>query len=186
MCLFNEAAAKRYFKHNFKTLDYNFNINYYNQRIIDNINATTDKDDYLILFGNITDGSLSETNEYLSQLKAAWDVVDLKDQPLFKIEDLWKDMGARKALTLDGFIGGEIANRQTNVIISTNSSNVKFWLGTDHYIAIAESVGVENEILKKNELYCDKVYNVSLAVHNYKPVEVVKIPEEINNCINKI
>jgi hypothetical protein len=29
---------------------------------------------------------------------------------LFKIEDLWKDMGARKALTLDGFIGGDIAN----------------------------------------------------------------------------
>jgi hypothetical protein len=79
MCLFNEAAAERYFKRNFKTLDYNFNINYYNQRIIDNINAATDKDDYLILFGNITEGSLSETNEYLSQLKAVWDVVDLKD-----------------------------------------------------------------------------------------------------------
>jgi hypothetical protein len=79
MCLFNGAAAERYFKRNFKTLDYNFNINYYNQRIIDNINAATDKDDYLILFGNITDGSLSETNEYLSQLKAVWDVVDLKD-----------------------------------------------------------------------------------------------------------
>ena len=79
MCLFNEAAAERYFKRNFKTLDYNFNINYYNQRIIDNINAATDKDDYLILFGNITDGSLSETKEYLSQLKAVWDVVDLKD-----------------------------------------------------------------------------------------------------------
>jgi hypothetical protein len=29
-----------------------------------------------------------------------------------------------------------------NVIISTNASNVKFWLGEPHYIAMAESAAI--------------------------------------------
>ena len=78
---------------------YKVNVEEYNQEIINNINKVTDREDYLMLFGNITEGSLSDTKKYLSQLKSIWEVVDLKDQPLFKIEELWTDMGAKKALT---------------------------------------------------------------------------------------
>lgn len=133
-----------------------------------------------MLFGNITEGTINETKQFLSQLKATWDVVDLKDQPLIKLEEFWKSMGARKAITLDGFIGGTIDKEQTNVIISTCQSNVPFWLGGEHYIALAESSGIKNEVLKEGELYRDKVLNISLANWDYYPVNIYDIPNLIN------
>lgn len=182
MRLFDDKAAEQF--SNYMNKGYKVNVEEYNQEIINNINKVTDSEDYLMLFGNITEGSLSDTKKYLSQLKSIWEVVDLKDQPLFKIEELWTDMGAKKALTLDGFIGGDIQNEQVNVIISTSSSNVKFWLGTNHYIAMPESTGIENELLKENERYKDKIYNISLSAHNYKPVLINQIPQQINEYLN--
>lgn len=136
-----------------------------------------------MLFGNITEGTINETKQFLSQLKATWDIVDLKDQPLIKLEEFWKSMGARKAITLDGFIGGTIDKEQTNVIISTCQSNIPFWLGGEHYIALAESSGIKNELLKENELYKDKIYNISLSAHDYKPVLINQIPWQINEYL---
>lgn len=133
-----------------------------------------------MLFGNITEGTINDTKQFLSQLKATWDVVDLKDQPLIKLEEFWKSMGARKAITLDGFIGGMIDKEQTNVIISTCQSNVPFWLGGEHYIALAESSGIKNQILKEGELYRDKVLNISLANWDYYPINIYDIPDLIN------
>lgn len=149
--------------------------------VIDRINTKAKPDDYLILFGNITEGLITETKFYLSQLKAKWDVVDLKDQPLIKLEEFWKSMGARKALSLDGFIGGTIRGQKENVIISTNISNVKFWLGESHYIAIAESAAIPNGLLKEGEIYRDKVLNISLANWDFFPINIYDVPQLIDD-----
>lgn len=151
--------------------------------VVDRINTKAKSDDYLILFGNITEGTISATKEFLSQLEAKWDVVDLKDQPLIKLEEFWKSMGARKALSLDGFISGRIKDQQENVIISTTASNVQFWLGEDHYIAMAESAAISHNLLKEGEIYRDKILNLSIANWDYYPINVYDVPRLIDDEI---
>lgn len=107
-------------------------------------------------------------------------MVDLKDQPLIKLEEFWKSMGARKAISLDGFIGGTINKEQTNVIISTCESDLPFWLGTDHYIALAESTAARQGLLKEGEIYRDKIFNVSLSNWDYYPINIYSVPELID------
>jgi len=64
-------------------------------------------------------------------------------------------MGAAKTCSIDGFVVGTIGGQKANVIISTNSTNTKLWLGEKNYIAMAESAAVKYNLLKEGEIYKD-------------------------------
>lgn len=151
--------------------------------VIDKINLTVEEDDYLIIFGETSIGDFESTKSLMSQIKARWEIVDLEDQPLYKIEEFWKDMGAQKARSLDGFVIGTINGEKANVIIATNSSNISLWLGEKNYIAMAESAAIENQLLKEDEIYRDQILNLSLSIWDFCPIDYTEVPKLIDNEI---
>lgn len=173
MKLFDDAAAQHYGK----------TIQEYNQMVIDKINQIVQEDDYLIIFGQISAGNFEDTKSLMSQIKAKWEIVDLNDQPLYKIEDFWKDMGAQKAHSLDGFVAGTINGEKANVIIATNSSNIQLWLGERNYVAMAESAAIENQLLKEGEIYRDQILNLSLSTWDFCPIDYTEVPRLIDDEI---
>lgn len=158
-------------------------IQEYNQMVIDRINLIVEEDDYLIVFGETSVGDFESTKSLMSQIKAKWEIVDLEDQPLYKIEDFWKDMGAQRARSLDGFVVGTINGEKANVIIATNSSNIQLWLGERNYIAMAESAAIENQLLKEGEIYRDQILNLSLSTWDFYPVDYTEVPRLIDDEI---
>lgn len=155
----------------------------YNQMVIDRINEVVGEDDYLIVFGDITFGSLEDSKEFLSQIKAKWEVVDLNDQRWYRLDDFWKEMGAAKTCSIDGFVVGTIGGQKANVIISTNSTNTELWLGEKNYIAMAESAAIKYNLLKEGEIYKDQILNLSLSAWDFYPIDYEDVPRLIDDEI---
>ncbi len=160
----------------------NLSIPEYNQMVIDKINSIASENDYLMVYGEITHGTLEETKYYTSQIKAKWKVADLDNQPLYRLQEHWQSIGAEKAYTLDGFIAGSIENDFFSVVIlNTNSENTEVFLG--NYIALPETIAVRKQLLKPGEIYRDKILNISLSVWDFLPINYKDVPSLINNEI---
>lgn len=161
----NGAAAKKI----------NLTIEQYNQKLIQNWNAIVNKDDYVVLLGNIGEVNYSEMKSILLQLNGTPMILDYDIEvhsPAFSKQQ-WIEMGVQP-YKFSASVSGKIKGvNQKAVILSWNDEICR----NQNYCAAAGSTIQTQEIIDGNTL------NLSIEHWDYSPVPYNSVPKLINNAL---
>lgn len=163
--LFDKAGAKKF----------HMTMEQFNQFLINKINKVADKDDYIVLIGIVTCGSIIGTLYYLNQIKAKKQVLDKKSGIWFKdcLGDSWKDNFDYIFDYINDVTEGTINGKGETIVIPNSIEQFDLMRQLD-YVYIA----APNSFLNREELYKNKILNISIEEWNYEPIELgTRLPQ---------
>lgn len=166
MRLFDREAAKKS----------GMSVERYNKKVIEKINETIpNENDYVLLSGIISNGSVIGTLHLLSQIKAKKIILKRDALQQFSKEEWQKE--CTLVCRLDGSQNVIINGRESILVLLASNEYLNTYLNLpDVYIAGAASdLGME-------ELYKKPMLNISLSEWNYEPVEIgERLPQIIDD-----
>lgn len=166
MRLFDRDMAKKF----------GMSIERYNKKVIEKINETvTDEDDYILLNGVISMGSVIGTLHLLSQIKAK--TIVLKRDAIQQFgKDEWLK-SCNLVCSTDGSQRVDINGEECILIILAGKEYLEKYLQLPNvYVAGAAS------ILDIDEIYKKPLLNISLSEWNFEPIEIgERLPQIIDD-----
>lgn len=162
LCFFSTAAAKKAKKKTVKE---------YNEFIIEQINKTATKDDYVILNGELSKGSTIVTLELFSKIKAK--KIILRSSGTIPFADLneWKK-ACYFVLSIDGTSLTKILDKESKIIITSDPKRLEAYIkDPTNFVAAPQSI-----LKEQTEIYDTnmRILNSSLSNFNYTPIEIGK------------
>ena len=165
--LFDKAAARKIHK----------TVEDYNDFIINNINKVVDKNDFVVLLGEISVGSTISTLNYLSKINSKIQILDEHFGKIFK--ETTKD-----EIPIDmSFVGlGHISLGEDFSIYIPNSKvdyDLKKELLSDF---VNLRIAAPNSYINSDKLYNNRILNISLEEWGYEPIELgERLPQIIDD-----
>lgn len=146
----------------------NMTVNEYNDMIINNINKEINDEDSIIFMGIITANIIKEDNKQLfNRIKGKKYIIDFHTQEILFKKEEWSEIGFTHIWDSPGAIETTIKNKETLIIIETDEEDfLRDRLKTDYYIAVPQSIS------NMEELYKNKILNVSINKWGYEPLEI--------------
>ena len=147
----------------------------YNLGIIKQWNSIVKPEDTVLLLGNISNGSMVATKEVFSQLNGIKKIISYEAGNPFTKEE-WKSIGISSICNICGYINGSIENEDKIVIIATTKKNLLIFF-KDYYCAAPGSILTQEEVFK------DRILNISISNWGYMPIKYKDLPQIIDNQI---
>lgn len=154
MKLFDEQTAAKF----------GMSVDIYNKKIIEKINKKVSEEDMLIIGGIFTKGNFLQTLNLVSQIKAKKTLINREQYNLFSNEE-YIELGFNHIWNVDGAQKVKYMNKDYNIIVIGRPEYISHYKKEGCYVAAAGSD------LKQEDLYKDKILNISLENWGFCPIE---------------